>query len=91
MSINIFKEMLDMQNKAHRAATQLPMEDIKSEIWSIRKNLKDVNVSVAFMSKDNDSMKMEMKSVNLHIRKWSTKMEHIGASPVTTLMAWLPM
>ena len=69
--------MLDMQNKAYRAATQLFMDDIKSEMRSIRKDLEDVKMSVAFMSKDNDSMKVEMKSVDLQIRKLSTKMDHV--------------
>ena len=46
VSINIFKEMLEMQNKAYRAATQLFMDDIKSEMRSIRKDLEDVKMSV---------------------------------------------
>ena len=29
------------------------------------------------MSKDNDSMKVEMKSFDLQIRKLSTKMDHV--------------
>lgn len=77
VKVSIFKEMLDMQNKAYLAATQLFMDDIKTKMRSIRKDLEDVKLSVAFMSKDNDSIKVEMKSVDLQMKRLSAKMDHV--------------
>ena len=34
-------------------------------------------MSVAFISKDNDSLKVEMKSVDLQIKNLSNKIEHV--------------
>ena len=76
-NMKIFKEMLEMQNKAYRAMTQVFMDDMKSEIREIRKDLEDVKMSVAFISKDNDSLKVEMKSVDLQIKNLSNKIEHV--------------
>eukprot|EP00795_Rhopilema_esculentum_P002326 gene2326-17961_t len=58
----ILKQMMEIQDRAYRSSLQLFMNDVKSEIKDLRKDLNDVVKSISFLSNDNDSIKVETKA-----------------------------
>ena len=55
----ILKQMIETED---RTSLQLFMNDVKSEIKNLRKDLNDVVKTISFLSNDNDSIKVEMKA-----------------------------
>ena len=61
VTLSILKQMLEIQDQAYRSSLQLFMNDVKTEIKELRKDLNEVVKSISFLSNDNDSIKVELK------------------------------
>ena len=61
ITLGILKQMLEIQDQAYRSSLQLFMNDVKTEIKELRKDLNEVVKSVSFLSNDNDRIKVDLK------------------------------
>ena len=89
--INIFKEMLDRQNKVYRVGTQLFIDGVNSKVRLVWKYLQDLKVSVTFMSKRNESIKIKIIFVHLQVRHFLRELAMLSTSPLIASRTRLPM
>ena len=46
VTLDILKEMLEIQNRSYRTAVQMLVDDVKSEVRSLRKDVDDLKLSL---------------------------------------------
>eukprot|EP00794_Sanderia_malayensis_P012576 gene12576-13865_t len=81
VSLEVVKELLE----AHRALFQWMMDDLKSEVKGLRKELGDVKTSIQFVSNENDSINIKIKLSEENSNKLSKKLEIIEANMYDTV------
>lgn len=68
VTLEVLKGMMEAQGKAYQAMIQVVMEDVKSDIKELRKDMEELKVSVGFLSKEYDSAKVETKATGNHFQ-----------------------
>ena len=57
VTLDILKEMLEIQNPSYRTAVQMLVDDVKSEVRSLRKDVDDLKLSLQFTQGQVDDHK----------------------------------
>ena len=64
MTLEVLKEMMEIQDRAYRSTLQILVNDMKSEIKSVKKDVEELKLSTQFMSS-----KFEDQKINIEQRK----------------------
>ena len=57
ITMSVLKQVMDTQEKAFKSAIIILIEDVKSEVKDIRKEIEELKLSVKFMSEKYDDVK----------------------------------
>ena len=57
VTLDILKEMLEIQNRSYRTTVQMLVDDVKSEVRSLRKDVDDLKLSLQFTQGQVDDYK----------------------------------
>ena len=68
VTLEVLKGMMEAQGKAYQNMIQVMMEDMKSDVKELRKDIEDLKVSVGFLSKEYDSAKVEAKATGNQLK-----------------------
>ena len=63
----MLKEMMAIQDRAFRASTQLIIEDIRSEMKTIKKEFEEFKISVGYASDQYDDVSEKVKKMDVEI------------------------
>ena len=66
-TLSMLKEMMVIQDSAFRAPTQLIIEDIRSEMKTIKKELEEFKISVRYTSDKYDDVSEKIKKMDVEI------------------------
>ena len=68
VTLKVLKGMMEAQGKAYQNMIQVMMEDMKSDVKELRKDIEDLKVLVGFLSKEYDSAKVEAKATGNQLK-----------------------
>ena len=60
ITMSVLKQVMDTQEKAFKSAITILIEDVKSEVKDIRKEIEELKLSVKFMSRKYDDVKKKV-------------------------------
>ena len=67
VTLLMLKEMMAIQDSAFRASTQLIIEDIRSEMKTIKKEFEEFKISIRYTSDKYDDVSEKMKKMDVEI------------------------
>ena len=67
VTLSMPKEMMDIQDSAFRGSTQLIIEDIRSEMKTIKKEFEEFKISIQYTSDKYDDVSEKMKKMDVEI------------------------
>ena len=65
--MSVFKQVMNTQEKAFKSAFKILIEDVKSEVKDIRKEIEELKLPVKFMSGKYDDVKEKTVKADNHI------------------------
>ena len=68
VTMSVLRDMMAIQDNAYKAATQMIIEDIRSEIKSIGKEFEEFKVTIRFTSDKYDEISTKMRKIDDEIR-----------------------
>ena len=78
VSMKLLKEMLALQEKSFRSAMALIIEEVKSDVGEIPKEVQDLRESVNFVAGKYDDTKSKVDAVELKIKAAFVQMEGLS-------------
>ena len=64
VTLEVLKEMMEIQDRAYRSTLQILVNDMKSEIKSVKKDVEELKLSTQFMSSKFEDQKNNIEQEN---------------------------
>ena len=67
VTVSMMKEMLELQERAFKSAITMLVDDVRSEVRNLRKDVEEVKYSIRFVSDKYDDIKKNIKNIDNEI------------------------
>ena len=67
VTVSMMKEMLELQERAFKSAITMLVDDVRSEVRNLRKDVEEVKYSIRFISDKYDDIKKNIMNINNEI------------------------
>ena len=67
VTVSMMKEMLELQERAFKSAITMLVDDVRSEVRNLRKDVEEVKYSTRFVSDKYDDIKKNIKNIDNEI------------------------
>ena len=67
VTVSMMKEMLELQERAFKSAITMLVDDVRSEVRNLRKDVEEVKYSIRFVSDKYDDIKNNIKNIDNEI------------------------
>ena len=88
VTMSVLKQVMDTQEKASKSAIKILIEDVKSDVKDIRKEIEELKLSVKFMSGKYDDVKEKIVKADNEINGVYAQIKSINKEMNDDLRIW---